>query len=276
MYRIVKKQEVAPHINLFAFAAPEIAEKSKPGHFVIVKIDERGERIPLNIADADAEKGTVTVLCHVVGKTSAQLGKLEEGDEISDLLGPLGKPLEMKKYGTVLCIGGDVFIPSLHFTARALRECGNRILGVVGARTEKEIIYEEEMEKVCDELHIATDDGMKGHRGLAFMNKVLKKESIDLVVGMGPVILMKTISALTRPHNIPTMVYLIPLMVDGMGMCGACRVTVGDEVLYACVDGPFFNGHLVDYDELMARLKSFTPHEKIAYVFYEKGGMHNE
>ena len=276
MYRIVKKQEVAPRINLFAFAAPEIAEKSKPGHFVIVKIDERGERIPLNIADADADKGIITVLCHVVGKTSAQLGKLKEGDEISDLLGPLGKPLEMKKYGTVLCIGGGVFVPSLHFTARTLRKYGNRIIGAIGARTEKEIIYEEEMKKVCDEIHISTDDGTKGYKGLAFMNEVLKKESIDLVVGMGPVILMKTVSALTRPYNIPTMVYLIPPMVDGMGMCGACRVTVGDEVLYACVDGPFFNGHLVDYDELIARLKFFTPYEKIAYMLYEKGGMHNE
>lgn len=275
MYRIVKKQEMTPHINLFAFDAPDIAEKSKPGHFVMVKIDERGERIPLNIADVDAEKGSVTVLCHVVGKTTAQLGKLGEGDAVSDLLGPLGKPLEMKKYGTVLCIGGDVFIPSLHFTARALKEHGNRIIGVVGARTKEEILYEKEMEAVCDELHVATDDGTKGHRGFSFMNKLLKKGAIDLAVAMGPVILMKTVSALTRPHSIPTMVYLIPLMVDGMGMCGACRVTVGDEVRYACVDGPFFDGHLVDYDELMARLKSFTPHEKIAYVCYEKGGMHH-
>ena len=270
MYTIIKKAEIAPNINLFEFEAKEIALASKPGHFIILLVDEKGERIPLNIGSVDKDKGTITVLCHEVGKSTKQLGKLKKGDKIPDLLGPLGKPAEIKKFGTVLCVCGDVFSPSMHFTAQALRKKGNKIIGVLGARTKEEIIFEKPMKDVCDKLYIATDDGTKGHKGLAFLNDILKKEHIDRVVAMGPTILMKTISAITLPYKIPTQVYLIPLMVDGMGMCGACRVTVDDEVLFACVDGPFFDGHKVDFDELATRLKSYTPKEKIAYIFYEE------
>lgn len=272
MYKIVKKKEAVPHINQIEILAPEIAKKSLPGHFIMFKIDEEGERVPLNISSVNTKKGTITVFCHVVGKTTHQLASLKDGDMIQDVLGPLGTPAEVKKFGTVLCIGGDVLTPSLHFTIEALREHGNKIIGVIGARSENQLLYETEMRNVCDDLYISTDDGTRGYKGLSFLHDVLKKKQIDLVVAMGPVILMKTISKLTLPYNIPTKVYLIPPMVDGMGMCGACRVTVGDEILYACVDGPFFDGHKVDFDELMTRLKSFTPHEKISYVFYKERG----
>ncbi len=266
------KRELVPHINLFEFSAREVAAKTKPGQFVILRIDEHGERIPLTTADADVEKGTITVVCHEVGKTTKKLGKLEEGDHILDLLGPLGKPAEIEMFGTVLCIGGGVMVAPLRFQAKAFHEVGNRVIGVLGARTESQLIFEKEMREACDELYVATDDGTKGHKGLDFIENLFKEEKIDRVVAMGPIVMMKTVSELTRPYNTPTIVTLIPIMVDGMGMCGACRVTVGGKTMFACVDGPDFDGHQVDFEELMARLKMYTPQEKLAFVFYEKGG----
>ena len=271
MYKIVTKRELVPHTNLFEFSAKEITAKTKPGQFVILRVDERGERIPLTIADADVEKGTITVVCHEVGKTTKKLGKLEGGDCILDLLGPLGKPAEIEKFGTVLCVGGGVMVAPLHFQAKAFHETGNKVIGVIGARTENQLIFEKEMREVCDELYVATDDGTKGHKGLDFLKELLKERKIDRVIAMGPIVTLKTVSELTRLHGIPTIVTLIPVMVDGMGMCGACRVTVGGKTMFACVDGPDFDGHQVDFEELMTRLKMYTPQEKLAFVFYEKG-----
>lgn len=272
MYKIVTKRKLVPHINLFEFSAKEIAAKSKPGQFVILRVDEKGERIPLTIADANVEKGTITVICHEVGKTTKQLGSLKGEDHIPNLLGPLGNPAKIEKFGTVLCIGGGVMVAPLHFQAEAFHEAGNKVIGVIGARTENQLIFEDEMRGVCDELYMATDDGTKGYKGLDFLKDLFKERKIDRVIAMGPIVMMKTVSEFTRPHGISTIVNLIPIMVDGMGMCGACRVTVGGKTMFACVDGPDFDGHQVDFEELMARLKMYTAQEKLAFVFYEKGG----
>ncbi len=272
MYKILTKRELALHINLFEFSAKEIAVKSKPGQFVILRVNEDGERIPLTISGADVEKGTIIVVCHEVGKSTKQLGRLKEGDHISDLLGPLGKPTIIEKFGTVLCVGGGVMVAPLHFQAKAFREAGNMVIGVIGARTADQLIFENEMQEACDKFYVATDDGTKGYKGLDFLKDMLKQRKIDRVVAMGPITMMKTVSQLTRPYGIPTIVTLIPIMVDGMGMCGACRVTVGGKTMFACIDGPDFDGHQVDFEELMARLKMYAPQEKLAFVFYEKGG----
>jgi len=272
LYKIVTKQELAPHTNSFEFSAKEIAVKTNPGQFVILRVHEEGERIPLTIAGTDVERGTITVVCHEVGKSTKQLGSLKEGDYIMDLLGPLGKPAEIEKFGTVLCVGGGVMVAPLHFQTKAFHEADNKVIGIIGARTESHLILEDEMREVCDELYVATDDGTKGHKGLSFLEDLLKKRKIDRVVVMGPIVTMKIVSELTRPYDLHTIVNLIPIMVDGMGMCGACRVTVGGETMFACVDGPDFDGHQVDFDELMCRLKMFTPQEKLVYVFHEEGG----
>ncbi|MGD8565135.1 MAG: sulfide/dihydroorotate dehydrogenase-like FAD/NAD-binding protein [Candidatus Bathyarchaeota archaeon] len=271
MHKIIKKEKLAPQINLFEFSAKEIAMKTEPGQFVILRIDEEGERIPLTITSINVKDGTISVVCHEVGKSTKKLGRLREGDHIIDILGPLGKPAEIKKFGTVLCIGGGVMVAPLHFQAEALRKAGNHVIGIIGARTGSHIIFEEAMRDACNELYVATDDGTKGYQGLDFLKPILKDRQIDRVIVMGPVITMKIVSDMTRSHGIKTIVNLIPLMVDGMGMCGACRVTVGDNVMFACVDGPDFDGHFVDFNELATRLKMFTPQEKLAYVFYEEG-----
>jgi ferredoxin--NADP+ reductase len=272
LYKIASKRELAPRINLFEFCAEEIAAKTKPGQFVILRIDEKGERLPLTIAAADVQKGTITLVCHEVGRSTKKLGSLKEGDCISDLLGPLGKPAQIEKFGTVLCVGGGVFVAPLHFQVKALHEKGNRVIGIIGATTEGELIYEDEMRRACDELHVATDDGTKGHKGLDFLEDLLKDRKIDRAITMGPIVMLKKVAELTRPHGIPTVANLAPVMVDGMGMCGACRVTVGGKTMFACVDGPDFDGHQVDFDGLMARLKIFTPQEKLSFTVYEKGG----
>ena len=272
MYKIVTKRELVPHTNLFEFSAKEIAAKTKPGQFVILRVDEKGERIPLTIAGVDVEKRAITVVCHEVGKSTKQLGSLKEGDYIPDLLGPLGKPAKIEKFGTILCVGGGVMVAPLHFQAKAFHEAGNKVIGVVGARTENQLIFEDEMQEICDELYVATDDGTRGYKELDFLKKLLKEKKIDRVIVMGPIVTLKTVSELTHPHGIPTIVNLIPIMVDGMGMCGACRVTVGGKTMCACVDGPDFDGHQVDFEELMARLKTFTTQEKLAFVFHAEGG----
>lgn len=271
MHKIITKKKLTPQINLFEFSAKEIAMKTEPGQFVILRIDEEGERIPLTITSINVKNGTISVVCHEVGKSTKKLGRLKEGDHIIDILGPLGKPAEIRKFGTVLCVGGGVMVAPLHFQAEALRKAGNHVIGVIGARTGSHIIFEEAMRDTCNELYVATDDGTKGHEGLDFLEPILKTRQIDRVIVMGPVITMKIVSDMTRSHGIKTIVNLIPLMVDGMGMCGACRVTVGDKVMFACVDGPDFDGHLVDFNELATRLKMFTAQEKLAYVFYEEG-----
>jgi len=270
VYQIVTKQELAPKINLFEISAKEIAEKARPGQFVILRVDERGERVPFTLANCDTKKGTVTVVFHEVGNTTKKLGNLNEGDSISDVVGPLGNPAEIGKYGRVLCVGGGVWVAPLHFLASALREKGNRLATVVGARTKEHLILEREMKEISDEFYVTTDDGSKGYKGLNFLRDLLKTQKIDRVIAMGPVVMMQTVVEITRPHGLKTMVTLTPIMVDGMGMCGACRVSVGSETKFACIDGPEFDGHLVDFELLIRRQRMYLPEERISSMLREK------
>jgi len=272
MYKIVTKRELVPKVKLIEISAKEVAEKVKPGQFVILRLDEKGERIPLTIANRDAKKGTITIVFHEVGNTTKKLGSLNEGDFISDVVGPLGNPAEIGEYGRVLCVGGGIWTAPLHFEALALREKGNKLVTVVGARTKDLSIFEEEMKEISDEFYVATDDGSKGYKGLDFLKDLLKTQKIDRAIVMGPVIMMQTVAEITRPHGLKTVVTLAPIMVDGMGMCGACRVSVGGETKFACMDGPEFDGHLVDFEQLILRQRLYLPEERISSILREKLG----
>lgn len=265
MYKILEKKELAPQVKLFEVAAPLIAKKAKPGQFVILRIDEEGERVPLTIADFNREKGTITMIFQEVGASTTLLGQLNEGDALLDLVGPLGKPTHIENFGTVVCVGGGIGIAPVYPIARGMKEAGNEVVSIIGARSEHILIYEEEMKAVSDKLHITTDDGSKGHKG--FVTDPLKEmldagKKIDLVVAIGPVIMMKNVAETTRAYGIPTVVSLNPIMVDGTGMCGGCRVSVGNENKFACVDGPEFDAHKVDFAGLMARQRMYKNQEK--------------
>jgi ferredoxin--NADP+ reductase len=272
MYKIVTKRELAPKINLIEISAKEVAEKTRPGQFVILRLDEKGERIPLTIANHDIKKGTITMVFHEVGNTTKKLGSLKEGDFISDVVGPLGNPAEISNYGKVLCVGGGIWVAPLHFEALALREKGNKLVTVVGARTKDHLIFEREMKEISDEFYVVTDDCSKGYKGLDFLKDLLKTQKIDRVIAMGPVVMMQTTAEITRPYGIKTVVTLAPIMVDGMGMCGACRVSVGGETKFACMDGPEFDGHLVDFEQLIHRQRLYLPEERISSMLREKLG----
>jgi len=265
MYEILEKKVLSETVKLMKIKAPLVAKKALAGQFIILRIDEKGERIPLTIADYDRKKGTVTVIFMEVGKTTKQLGTLNVGDSLLNFAGPLGQPSEIEKYGTVVCIGGGVGIAPLYPVVRELKKAGNYVISILGARNEKLLMLEKEINEFSDELHIATDDGSKGIKG--FVSNVLQKlidekKKIDMVMAIGPVIMMKVVSDLTRKYNIKTLVSLNPIMVDGTGMCGGCRVIVGGETKFACVDGPEFDGHLVDFDNLMLRNRRFICQEE--------------
>jgi ferredoxin--NADP+ reductase len=265
MYEILEKKVMSETVKLMKIKAPLVAKKALAGQFIILRIDEKGERIPLTIADYDRKKGTVTVIFMEVGKTTKQLGTLKVGDKLLNFAGPLGQPSEIEKYGTVVCIGGGVGIAPLYPIVRKLKQAGNYIISILGARNEKLLMLEKEIEEFSDELRICTDDGSKGSKG--FVSDVLKKlivdkTKIDIVWAIGPVIMMKVVSDLTRKYGIKTLVSLNPIMVDGTGMCGGCRVSIGGETKFACVDGPEFDGHLVDFDNLMLRNRRFICQEE--------------
>ncbi|MBN2013700.1 MAG: sulfide/dihydroorotate dehydrogenase-like FAD/NAD-binding protein [Candidatus Altiarchaeota archaeon] len=273
MYKIIRKEDLSPVVKLLEVSAPLIADKAQPGQFVILRLDEEGERIPLTIADFDREKGTITVIFLEVGKTTTQLGKMVEGDKILNLIGPLGNPSEMEDFGTVVCIGGGVGVAPLYPIARALKESGNTVISIIGARCKDLLILEDEMREVSDELYITTDDGSVGHHG--FVSDILKRlieegRIIDRVIAIGPLIMMKVVVGVTKPYDIKTIVSLNPIMVDGTGMCGSCRVIVGGEVRFACVDGPEFDGHLVDFDNLMKRNTRFLEEEAKSVEEYKR------
>jgi ferredoxin--NADP+ reductase len=272
MYKILSNKELAPKIRLFEVEAPEIAQKVKPGQFIIVVIDEKGERIPLNIAGYDAKKGTITFAFNEVGKTTRQLGLLKEGDSILNVTGPLGIPSEIKNFGKVLCVGGGVMTAPMLLQLKALCEAGNTITTVIGARTKELLLFEKETKLLSHKFYVATDDGSKGHEGLDFLKEILKKEKFDRCIAMGPVIMMQSVSEMTKPFGIPTVVTLTPIMVDGMGMCGVCRVTVNGKMKFGCVDGPEFDGHQVDFDELIKRQRMFLPEERLSSLLWELQG----
>jgi len=272
VYKIVAKRELAPKIKLFEVHAPEMAEKARPGQFIILIINENGERIPLTIAGYDAAKGTISFGFNEVGKTTKQLGLLKEGDCIWNITGPLGVPSEIRNYGKVLCVAGGVMTAPMLLQVRALRESGNQVTTVVGARIKQLLFFEDEMKALSDKFFVATDDGSKGYKGLDFLKEVLKNEKFDRCVAYGPVVMMKNVSEITKPFGVPTVVSLTPIMVDGMGMCGVCRVTVGGKMKFGCVDGPEFDGHGVDYDELINRQRMFLPEERLSSLLWEMRG----
>lgn len=265
MFRIIHKENLAKDVTKLVIEAEAIAHKAKAGQFVAVVIDTKSERIPLTIADWDAVKGTITLIFQEIGYTTKKLGKLQPGDAIQHILGPLGHPTEMKKFGTVICIGGGVGIAEVYPVSRKFKEAGNRVIGIIGSRTKDLIILEKEMRQVCDELFIATDDGSYAEKGL--VTDILKRllgagQQYNLVYAIGPVRMMKAVSELTRTYRIKTVVSLNPIMVDATGMCGSCRCTVAGKTVFGCVDGPDFDAHQVDFDELEKRLKLFADEEK--------------
>jgi len=271
-YRILKKLELAPKIKLFEVYALEIAEKAKPGQFLILMTEENGERIPLTIAGYDASAGTVSFVFNEVGKTTKQLGCFEEGESIPNIAGPLGNPSEIDKFGRVLCVGGGVMIAPMYLQVQAMRRAGNEVITVIGARIKDLIIFEGEMREASHEFYMVTDDGSRGYKGLDFMKGLLEAKKFDRAVVMGPVVMMKTVSEITRSFGIPTVVTLTPIMVDGMGMCGVCRVTVGGQTKFVCVDGPEFDGHKVDFDQLMRRQRIFSSEERLSSLLWEHLG----
>ncbi len=271
MFKIVKREEMAEGtVILNEIEAPLIAKKARPGQFVILKANERGERIPLTMADTDSDKGTITVIYMVVGKSTALFRNLAVGDGYQDVIGPLGRPTHLEKLGTVVCVGGGTGIAVLHPITRALKQIGNHVIGIVGARTKDLLILEDQMRAASSDLHVCTDDGSYGVKGFVteVLKEVLEKEDVKQVVAIGPVPMMKFVSQLTKTYDVPTMVSLNPIMVDGTGMCGGCRVTVGGQTKFACVDGPEFDGHQVNYDELMLRLQAYCEDEKACYEEY--------
>lgn len=272
MYKIIAKKELAPKIKLFEVYAPEIAEKAKPGQFVILIVGEKGERIPLNIAGYDPKKGTITLVFDEVGKTTKELGLFKEGECIDNITGPLGNPSEIKKFGKVLCVAGGVMIAPMLLQVQALRDARNVVTTVIGARIRDLLFFEEEMKALSNKLYVATDDGSKGYKGLGFLKEILGKEKFDRCIAMGPVVMMKNVSEVTKPFGIATVVTLMPIMVDGMGMCGVCRVTAGGKMKFACVDGPEFDGHSVDFDELIKRQMLFLPEERLSSLLWERLG----
>jgi ferredoxin--NADP+ reductase len=272
MYKILSKKNLASNIKMFEIEAPLIAKKCKPGQFIILKIHEKGERIPLTITDYSIEKKKISIIFQEVGKTTKLLGTLNEGEEIPTLVGPLGNPLEIENYGHIIGIGGGVGIAVLYPEIRALKDAGNKITSIIGARNSELLILEKEIKEFSDELHITTDDGSKGIHG--FVTDVLKnilkeKKNIDLIITIGPTIMMKAVAEITKPFGIKTLASLNAIMMDGTGMCGVCRVSVGGKTKFTCVDGPEFDAHLVDFEGFMLRQRMYLDEEIKSLKIYE-------
>lgn len=256
MAKILEKQLLAPNVYRFLIESPLIARKRKAGQFIILRLFEGGERVPMSIADADPEKGTLTIVVQEVGKTTAQMVRMKIGDDILDIVGPLGKPTHIENFGTAVCIGGGIGIAPIHPIAQALKAAGNYVISILGGRSKEFVIMENEMRTASSEVIICTDDGSYGEKGLVtqLLQKLIDSgRKIDYVIAIGPAIMMKFVSELTRKYGIMTYVSLNSIMVDGTGMCGCCRVSYDGKTKFVCVDGPELNGHLIDFDELMKR-----------------------
>jgi NAD(P)H-flavin reductase len=258
MNKIVRKEQFSEKVFLFEVEAPMIAKSRRAGHFVIIRVDEKGERIPLTIADSNLEKGTITLVVQTVGLTSTKLCRLNPGDYILDVVGPLGQATHIEKFGTVLCAGGGVGVAPMLPIIKALKQAGNRVISVLAGRSKELIILEEQVREYSDEVVIMTDDGSYGNKGVVTvgMENVIQSEKVDKCFAIGPAIMMKFCCLLTKKYSIPTDVSLNTIMVDGTGMCGACRITVGGKMKFVCVDGPEFDGHEVDFDEMFKRIRS--------------------
>jgi ferredoxin--NADP+ reductase len=271
--RIVYVKELAPNTKLFEIEASHIAERGQAGQFIILRVNDEGERIPLTIANRNPEKGTITLVFQEVGKSTEMLGALDVGDEIHDLAGPLGKATEIPVGKTVVCVGGGIGNAVVWPQVQALKEAGNRCIAILGARNKDLLILEEEITGLADMVIVTTDDGSYGRKGMvthALEDLIDEGEKIDEVITIGPVVMMKFVCKTTEPHGIPTQASLNPIMVDGTGMCGACRVTVGGETRFACVEGPEFDGHQVDFDELITRLAYYQPEERASLDNYHR------
>lgn len=265
MYKIKSAEFLAPNVKKFIIEAPKIAAKRKAGQFVIIRLKEGGERIPLTIADSNVNEGTITIIVQGIGKTTKELNSLNSGDSILDVVGPLGKPSHIENFGTAVSIGGGVGTAIAFPTAVALKQAGNYTISIIGGRSKEYVILEDEMRKVCDEVYPTTDDGSYGYKG--FVTQKLQElidsgKKIDFVLAIGPIPMMKAIAEVTRPYGIKTVVSLNPVMVDGTGMCGGCRATVDNKTVFVCVDGPEFDAHLTDFDLLMQRNRTYTEDEK--------------
>ena len=268
MYRIVEKKELSPVSFRMWVEAPRVAKKAQAGQFVIIRLGEHSERIPLTIADFDRNKGTLALFVQIVGKSSDELSHLQSGDSLLDLVGPLGTPTHIEKVGNFIGVGGGVGVAPLYPITRAMKQAGNHVTTILGARDKSLIILEDEMRQVSDQVIMTTNDGSAGIKGLVIdpLKKMLEEgKKIDLVFAIGPMVMMRAVCDTTRPYKVKTMVSLDTMMLDGTGMCGACRVNIGSEVKFTCVDGPDFDGHLVNFDELMIRQKRFATYEKEAW-----------
>jgi len=271
LYRIVVKTDLSATVSKHVIYAPLIAAKAKAGHFVILRAREGGERIPVTLVDWNAEDGTVTVIIQSIGKSTTEMNAFKQGDSFSDVAGPLGTPVEIKKWGTVLGVGGGVGIAELYPIAKAYREAGNRIISVLGARNKDLLILETEMAAISDKVIVTTDDGSAGKKGLvtdAMKELYAAGEKLDAIFTIGPIIMMKFVAETSRPHATPTFASLNPIMLDGTGMCGGCRVEVGGKTRFACVDGPMFDAHLTNFDLLMKRTAAYREQEQSSLARY--------
>ncbi|HOQ13229.1 MAG TPA: sulfide/dihydroorotate dehydrogenase-like FAD/NAD-binding protein [Spirochaetota bacterium] len=271
MYRIISNEIIKPSIGRMVVEAPYVAHHRKAGQFVMIMVDEKGERLPLTIADSSKQNGTITLIYQIVGTTTAKLSSMKSGEHLFAVAGPLGHPTEIKNYGSVVCVGGGIGIAPLYPIAMAMKEAGNRVINILGARSSDLLILEDELSSIGDETLICTDDGSKGEKALVTvpLERILKGEKINLVVAVGPVPMMKAVSELTKEYNVKTFVSLNSIMIDGTGMCGGCRVIVGDELKFTCVDGPEFDGHLVDFESLGKRLKTYQKEETESFEQYK-------
>ena len=267
MHKIITSEALAPDIKRITITAPIIAEKRKPGQFIIIRLDERGERIPLTIFDADVAQGTITLVVQGIGKSTIELNNLSPGDTVQDLVGPLGMPSEIKQYGTVVVMGGGVGTAVAYPTAKALKEAGNHVISIIGCRSQNLVILEDDLCQIADECYVSTDDGSYGYKGLCTgkLSELIEDGvKVDVVFAVGPLPMMRAVADTTRPLGIHTVVSLNPIMVDGTGMCGGCRATVDGKTVFVCVDGPEFDAHKVDFEQLMKRNKSYRMDEAAA------------
>lgn len=274
-FAILEKRALASRIVLFRIKAPLIARKCQPGQFVILRLNEKGERIPLTISEYNREEGTITIVVQDAGRTTHELSLMEKGETIEDILGPLGRPTDIKKVGTVVGVGGGVGVALLYPEIKAYKEVGNRVISLIGAQNKDLLFFQDKIEAVSDKVIYSTDDGSFGYHGFVteLLKEILEKgeEKISEVIAIGPIPMMRVVAEITRPYKVKTIVSLNPIMVDGTGMCGSCRVKVGGQTKFACVDGPEFDAHLVDFDGLMKRQKRFLEEEKISLQYQQRG-----
>ena len=273
MYRIVTKQILGPVTKLYVIEEPEVARKAQAGQFIILRVSDKGERIPLTIADYDRSAGMITIVVQEIGKSTKELGRMNAGDELASVTGPLGRPTEIENYGTVVLVGGGLGIAPIYPICRSLRAAGNHVIGIIGARTKDLLFWEDEMRSVTDELIVGTDDGSYGRKALVTvpLKELLDSgRKIDRIWAIGPAIMMKFTALTSQPYGVMTIVSLNSIMVDGTGMCGACRVSVGGKTRFACVDGPEFDGHQVDWNLLLSRQRIYLDLEKTALEAYER------